>query len=95
MKWLWKHHYSLPSIILSLVDSLFVYGGFNYWFWATSVAPHTELSQRIAKIHFSLGGAAIAFGLLALICESDSALSKIALILACLVFYAFIIAMAV
>jgi hypothetical protein len=89
MKWLWKHRYSLPSIIISLVDSLFLYGAFNCWFWGTRVAPHSELLGRIAKIHLLVNGASIALGVLALISESGSALSKVALVLACLVFYAF------
>ncbi len=95
MKWIWKHRYSLPSIIISFLDSLFVYGAFKYWFWTACVVPHSELSQRIAKVHLSLGGTAIALAVLGLVSEPGSAVSKVAVALACLVFYAFIMAMAV
>ena len=95
MKWFLRHRYTLLSVSLSLADSLFVIGAFKSWFWATSVLPHTELAHIIARIQLSGGIASIACGVLAIITEKGSAASKVALILACTIFYLLIIATAV
>ena len=95
MKWVWKHRYSLLSISLSVADSLFVYGAAHHWFWAVTVVPRSDLYQRLALVHFSMGVSSIALGVMALPMESSSTLSKVAVIMASTVFFLLNLAFAV
>jgi hypothetical protein len=95
MKWLWQHCYSWLSISLSVVTALFDIGSFKHWFWAVTVAPQTELSQRITWVHLSAACAAIALAGLAIKREGPRALPILAIIIAWLCLFIFGVGMAV